>query len=167
MKKGIKILSVILAVLLLCFLYLWFNNDIGVSKKNIVSDARVEQAISSEWDVIEQTTDELSAMIFYDDLKEEHTFSVYANWDGLSFGYFFTHGGKDIGILNGVCEFVYSSLEEKAVISMNSQRASSLNMTDGNTVMTIELDPDKPFALVVGENLLLSFFDENGNVVFE
>ena len=40
-------------------------------------------------------------------------------------------------------------------------------MTDGNTVTTIELDPDKPFALVVEENLLLSFFDESGSIVFE
>lgn len=96
MKKLIKYLGSFIVVILIAVCFLYFNNDIGISKSNIEKDARYSHRIEATWNVAKDTTETMSAMIFYSDDLADHTYSIYVNHPGLSFGYFFRGGGSVI-----------------------------------------------------------------------
>lgn len=50
------------------------GGDIGVLRANIERDARASQKISDDWQVAKQTTDLMSAMIFYSSDLRNNTF---------------------------------------------------------------------------------------------
>ena len=53
--------------------------------------------------------------------KTDHTFSVYVNRPGLSFGYFFRGGGDIVEVDDYIAEFVVEGNNERAFISMNTK----------------------------------------------
>ena len=89
MKRVTKIIGIILGVVLLLFIFLWGNNDIGINKHFIEKEARKSSKIHDDWQVAIDTTDIMSAMVFYPEDKSDHSFQIYVNRSGLSFGYFF------------------------------------------------------------------------------
>lgn len=96
----------------------------------------------------------------------DHTFSVYVNRPGLSFGYFFRGGGSLSGVDKGIAEYTVEGYKERAFISMNHQRVAQLEIDDGNSIQVIAIDSNKSFAIVLPINAgIITFYDVNGNAV--
>ena len=108
----------------------------------------------------------MAAFISYPQNKADHTFSVYVNRPGLSFGYFFRGGGDIVEVDDYIAEFVVEGYSERAFISMNTQNVVRIEIDDGNSIQVIDIDSSKPFAIVLPLNVgNVSFCDLNGNVV--
>lgn len=165
LKKAARIVPVILVVIFVAVAFLYFDSDIGVPQSKIESDARSSQQIA-DWLVEKDSSDTMAALIFYPEDKSDHTFSIYVNRPGLSFGYFFRGGGDIAGTGNDVVEVTVEGYNERAFVSMNEQKVERLEIDDGNSVQVTEIDSSKPFALIVPGNAgSIAFYDTNGNVV--
>ena len=102
----------------------------------------------------------------YEYISNTHSFSVYVNRPGLSFGYFFRGGGKLSGVQRGIAEYTVEGYNERAFISMNQQQVTQLEIDDGNTIQVLDIDSNKPFAIVLPINAgTITFYDVNGNTV--
>ena len=75
------------------------NNDIGIRKEKIVSDIRSSQRIDENWITDGETSDSMAAYISYPKDNTDHTYSIFVNRPGLSFGYFFRAGGSLTGVI--------------------------------------------------------------------
>lgn len=167
MKRILRVISIVVVCIVGLVLCLRVNDCFGTTKGHIQEQARESQHIPTDWCVSEQTSNCLSAMIFYNKDLTEHTFSLYINRDGLSFGYFFCQGGIDASIQSGVQKFTIEGSEETAYISMNPQRASLMQIFNGIDITTEEIDPNKPFAVIVEADASVEFYDVNGNLLYE
>ena len=108
----------------------------------------------------------MAAYISYPQDLSDHSFSVYVNRPGLSFGYFFRGGGTLSGIQRGIVEFTVEGYNERAFISMNQQQVQQLEIDDGNTIQVVDIDRNKPFAIVLPINAgNITFYDVNRNTV--
>ena len=166
MRHVAKIAGVVLAGLLLLISFLWFNNDIGVSKNSIEKDARGSSKIEDDWQVAKDTSDTLSAMVFYPEDRLDHSFQIYVNRPGLSFGYFFRGGGDIVEVENYIAEFTVEGYNDRAFVSTNTQKVARMEIDDGNAIEKINIDSSKPFAYVLPKNIgNITFFDINNNVV--
>lgn len=167
MKK--TFLKITLGVVLFCILFVGFlyvNNDIGVASTNLEADIRSSQKIKDDWTVEGNVSDTMAAYISYPQNMSDHTFSVYVNRPGLSFGYFFRGGGSLSGVDKGIAEYTVEGYKERAFISMNQQRVAQLEIDDGNSIQVIAIDSNKPFAIVLPINAgIVTFYDVNGNTV--
>ena len=154
---------------LICALFvglLYVRNDIGVAPANLESYIRSSQKIPDDWVVDGSVSDTMAAYIFYPQDMNGHTFSVYVHRPGLSFGYFFRGGGSLSGVDRAITEFTVEGYSERAFISMNQQQVARLEMDDGNSIQVIDIDSQKPFAIVLPINSgIISFFDANGRPV--
>ncbi len=164
-----KLAKAILGVLLVCIVFigfLYFNNDIGAQKSQLESDIRSSQKIESDWIVDGTVSDTIAAFISFPRDMTDHTFSVYANRPGLSFGYFFRGGGSLSGVEAGIAEYTVEGYKERAFISMNKQQVERLEIDDGNSIQVVDIDSNKPFAIVLPVNAgNIAFYDVNGNTV--
>jgi len=163
-SKGIKIFAaVIIAAATLWFI--GYNLGIvGVSANRIEQDARMNQQITS-YEVSKSLNDKLCAMIFYDGARLDHTFSIYINRPGFSFGYFFISGGSSSQIESGIYAFDYDE-KGTAMISMNADKVARILLDDGGDATQIELDPGRPFAVVIPPDCgSVSLFDSDGAAV--
>ena len=167
MKKKLPI--ILLGVILACVLvfgFLYANNDIGKTANSLEADIRQSQKILDDWIVDGSISDTMAAFISYPQDKTDHTFSVYVNRPGLSFGYFFRGGGSLSGVDRGITEFTVEGYSERAFISMNQQQVTQLEIDDGNTIQVLDIDSNKPFAIVLPINAgTITFYDVNGNTV--
>ena len=167
MKKVLP--KILLGVVLSCILFavfLFANNEIGINSENLEKDIRSSQKIADDWTTAGSVSDTMAAYISYPQDKTEHTFSVYVNRPGLSFGYFFRGGGNISQVEEYIAEFTVDGFDDIAFISMNSQQVSCLEIDDGNDIRKIEIDSNKPFAIVLSLNAgTLTFYDINGNTV--
>ena len=164
-----KLMKFILCVLLICIVFagfLYLNNDIGVQKSQLETDIRSSQKIKSDWAVNGTVSDTIAAFISYPNDMTDHTFSVYVNRPGLSFGYFFRGGGDLAGGDTGIEEYTVEGYKERAFISMNKQQVECLKIDDGNSIQVIDIDSNKPFAIVLPVNAgNIAFYDVDGNTV--
>jgi hypothetical protein len=166
MKKIFKFSFFFVGTVSIIILLLYFNNDIGITKLNIEKHARNSQKISHDWQVTKDTTETISAMLFYDKSHKKHTFSIYVNRHGLTFGYFFRGGGATGVIAEGIAEFYIDGYNERAFISMNKQQVSKVEINNGNSVQTIEIESTKPFAFILPVNIgSVTIYDINGNII--
>lgn len=164
MKK--KFFLCILAVALFFTLFLYCNHDIGIPAAAIQADIRSAQKITDTWATEGMASDTMAAYISYPEDRSDHTFSVYVNRPGLSFGYFFRGGGDISEVDRSIAEFTVAGYPERAFISMNHQKVNKLQIDDGNTLQVLDIDQSKPFAIVLPVNAgILTFFDVSGNVV--
>lgn len=161
--------KILLGIVLLCALFLVFlyaNNDIGITASSLEADIRLSQKITDDWIVDGSISDTMAAFISYPQDKTDHTFSVYVNRSGLSFGYFFRGGGDIVAVDDYIAEFIIEGYNERAFISMNIQNVERLEIDDGNGVQVIDIESNKPFAIVLPLNTgNICFYDVNGNVV--
>lgn len=170
MKKRVKpfviIISGILSVFVLFVGFLYINNDIGVTANKLEADIRSSQKIMDDWNVDGSVSDTMAAFISYPQDKTDHTFSVYVNRSGLSFGYFFRGGGDIVEVEKYIAEYTIEGYDERAFISMNEQKVVRLEIDNGNSIEKIDIDSNKPFAIVLPVNAgNITFFDENGQIV--
>lgn len=166
MKRVTKIIGIILGVVILLFIFLWGNNDIGINKHFIEKEARKSSKIYDDWQVAIDTTDIMSAMVFYPEDKSDHSFQIYVNRSGLSFGYFFRGGGHIAELEDYITEFTIEGYKDSAYLSLNTQQVVKAEIDHGVTVEIIDIDSTKPFALVLPRDIdNIRFFDINDNVV--
>jgi hypothetical protein len=170
MKNNIqRIMKIIFGIMLACivlFGFLYFNNDIGVQKSKLEEDIRSSQKIEDGWIVDGTISDAMAAYISYPEDKSDHTYSVYVNRPGLSFGYFFRGGGSISGVDKYIAEYTVEGCNERAFLSMNNQKVERLEIDDGTSVQTIDIDSNKPFAIILPVNAgNVTFFDVDGNEV--
>ena len=167
MKKHIgKIALTLVLVCLVAVGILYGTNCFGIRGVKIESDIRASQKIQEDWTVDGTVSDSVAAFISYPQDKSDHTYSVYVNRPGFSFGYFFRGGGDIVAVEDFISEFTIEGYNERAFISMNIQRVDHLEVDDGNEVQVIELDSEKPFAIVLPRNAgNITFYDIDGNVV--
>ena len=160
MKK--IVLKTVIGILLVCSVFvgfLYISSDIGIASGNLETDIRSSQKIKEDWAVDGSVSDTMAAYISYPQDMSDHTFSVYVNRPGLSFGYFFRAGGK-------LSEFTTEGANERALISMNQQQVQQLQIDDGHAKQAIDIDSDQPFAIVLPINAgSITFYDVNGNAV--
>ena len=161
-----KIALGLLLVFLLGFGFLWLNNDIGLSDDRLAWDFRQSQTIQNDWHISGDITDTMAAFIAYPEDRSDHTFAVYVNRPGLSFGYFFRGGGDIVSVERAIAEYTVEGYRERAFISMNAQKAVRVEIDNGNEVEILPLDSSKPFALVLPLNAGdVTFYTEQGQVV--
>ena len=159
------VIGVVLAcILFVCFLYT--NNEIGVTSSKLEADICSSQKIKDDWTVDGSVSSTMAAYISYPQDLSDHSFSVYVNRPGLSFGYFFRGGGNLSGVQRGIAEYTVEGYNERAFISMNQQQVTQLEIDDGNTIQVLDIDSNKPFAIVLPINAgTITFYDVNGNTV--
>ena len=167
MKK--RFLKIVIGIVFVCILfvgYLYANDDIGVTSTNLEADIRSSQKIKDDWTLDGSVSNTMAAYISYPQDKSDHTFSVYVNRPGLSFGYFFRGGGNLSEIQRGIVEFTVEGYNERAFISMNQQQVQQLKIDDGNAIQVIDIDSNKPFVIVLPINAgKITFYDVNRNTV--
>lgn len=162
-KKPIIILSILFIVVL--YVTLWSKGNIGVSKNRLEKNARESQKIDETWLVTKDVTDEMGALLFYNKGLNEHTFSVYLNRDGFSYGYFFREGGSLSSIGSGVQGFSYQD-KGMALLSMNTKNVAEIKMDDGQNIEIIKIDPLEPFAIIIPHNIdVVQLYDSNGESI--
>ncbi len=165
-SRPVKLTSGILLVCVVFIVFLYVNNDIGIQKSQFESDIRSSQNIESDWIVDGNVSDTIAAFISYPRDMSDHTFSVYVNRPGLSFGYFFRGGGSLSGAENSIAEYTVEGYKERAFISMNKQQVKRLEIDDGNSIQVVDIDSSKPFSIVLPVNAgNITFYDVNENTV--
>ena len=164
-----RFLKIVIGIVFVCILfvgYLYANNDIGMTSTNLEADIRSSQKIKDDWTLDGSVSNTMAAYISYPQDKSAHTFSVYVNRPGLSFGYFFRGGGNLSEVQRGIVEFTVEGYNERAFISMNQQQVQQLEIDDGNAIQVIDIDSNKPFAIVLPINAgKITFYDVNRNTV--
>ena len=158
-----------LGLFLICALFvgfLYINHDIGIRKTMIESDIRASQKIQEDWLINGVISEDMAAFISFSEDKTDHTYSVYINRPGLSFGYFFRGGGDIVAVDKYISEFTIDGCDERAFISMNAQKVDRLEIDDGNDIQIIDIHSESPFALVLSVNSgSITFYDKDNNVV--
>lgn len=168
MKRKGSFNTIVFVAVVLAFLYMAVlgSGIIGVSKSNLEKEARASQQIAKNDLVAKDVTEDLAALLFYDEERKDHSFSLYVNRDGFSFGYFFCEGGSLSVIQRGIMGTAYKSesFGEKgmALLSMNEKQVARI-VVDG---VSREVDSNKPFACIVpnGANEV-HLFDSKGNEI--
>lgn len=165
MKRLFKYIGLGITFIILVFMILYFNNKIGTFKSNIEKDARYSQKVPDNWNVSESKTDNIAAMIFYDNSNSNNIFSIYVNRKGFSFGYFFINGGS-FPVDDSVLEFNIEEYNEKVLISMNKKKVSKIKIDNGHTIKTVHIDSTKPFSYILPKDEGdITIYDINDNVV--
>lgn len=141
------------------------NGGIGLSERRLEKDARISQKIDDVWLNIGETNNRMGAYLFYDDALEEHTFSIYLNRPGFSYGYFFTHGGASSTIDSGIKGYSYGAYG-MVLMSMNTKKVSQIKLENEESLEIVKLDPLKPFVVLVPEAIdKVSLLDTEGQNV--
>lgn len=166
MKRIYTFLSAILVVVLVSGCLLSFNHKIGIGKLNIEKNARNSQQIDDNWQVAKDTTDTISAMIFYPEDQSDHTYSIYVNPPGLSMRYFFRGGGSVMETEQMVAEFSMEGYDERAFVSMNQQKICRVEIDGENGIQRMDLDSTKPFAFILPKSAgSVTLYDVNDTIV--
>lgn len=156
-KTWKKVLLCAGALLLAAGLWIWMERPFGVSLGDMEADARQSQRVPEGWACAAGSGEETAGLLFYppDGGADGFIFSVYAQNDGLSFGWFFRGGGA-LGTIADTAA-VYEEDGERVYLSMNTAGICRAITGAGET---IPLEPGRPFVLVRGE--AVAFYDENG-----
>lgn len=167
MKKDLRRILPLALLLTAGYVFLLFyRGDIGVSRSRVERDARSGHHIAEDWHVAADSTDRLYAMVFYPENRSDHTFSIYIDRDGLSFGYFFRGGGSIAGPDDGVVEYIVGDCPDRAFISMNRARVCRIEVDDGVAPYTIGVDSAAPFAVILPVNCgIVTLYDVEGATV--
>ncbi|MCM1099647.1 MAG: hypothetical protein NC427_16450 [Ruminococcus flavefaciens] len=134
---------------------------IGISRSRLEEDARKEQNIDSSWGMVQDANEELCAMLFFDEDRDEYKYSVYLSGESLSYGYFLRDGGVYPFAEESVHGLVY---EDKgiALLSPNEEGISRI-VVDGET---ITVNQEKPFVVVLPIDCSeITLYDTQGNIV--
>ncbi|TCK92669.1 hypothetical protein EDC19_1822 [Natranaerovirga hydrolytica] len=162
-KKLIIALSILLVVVL--YIGLYSNGNMGVSRNRLEKDARKSQEIDATWLVTKDVTDKMGALLFYNKELNQHTFSVYLKRDGFSYGYFFGEGGSLSSSGSEVQGFSYQD-KGMALISMNTKNVEEITLNDGQNIERIKINPLEPFAIIIPHNVdVVQLYDSNGKSI--
>jgi len=146
-KHTFRMLILVIFILLI-FVY---KNGLGISKKNLEKDARESQQINSSWDCKKDISDDLAAMLFYNSALDKHTFSAYENRKGLSFGYFFRHGGSASAINQEIALLNFNE-KGKIIFSLNKLNISKITWDEENESKEFFVNNNDPIVLILPSN---------------
>lgn len=164
-KKIHKFITMIIVLTILGIISLYTNGNIGVPKSRIESDARQSQKIDDSWEVAKSISNSLCAMVFYNEQCNDHTFSIYINRKGFSFGYIFRSGGSLSSIEESIYEFKLNGYG-KALLSMNKVKAERIEIDNGQEIRKIDIDSEKPFTIILEENIgVVTIYDIHDKVI--
>ena len=152
-------------IILLPFLIIWQAGIFGVSKGRLEQDARDKQGVGKSWEMAQAVNEDMCAMLFYDEEKENYAYSIYLTREGLSYGYFYRQGGTDAYMEEGVKGVVF---EDKgiALLSLNEDKVCKIVVDDSVKQETIQVDSEEPFAIVLPiECGAITMYDAQENVV--
>ncbi|SBW02832.1 conserved exported hypothetical protein [uncultured Eubacteriales bacterium] len=162
MKNERSLVVVLAALLVLICIAVFGSGVIGVSRSNIEENARQSQRIDASWLVAKDVTDEAAALLFYNKELNQHTFSIYLNNDGFSYGYFFREGGSLGSIDSGIQGFSYQS-NGLVLLSMNAKNVEKIQMNNGKNIEIITINPLEPFAIIIPSNIdTVTLYNSNG-----
>jgi len=165
MRRNKKIIVISIILLIIGAILLNSNYMIGLNESFIERDARDSQKINNDWLNVKETNNRMSALLFYDEAIKKHTFSIYVNNPGFSYGYTFKHGGSSSTIDSGIKGYSYGAYG-MVIMSMNTKRVSQIKLENKESLEIVRLDPVKPFVLLVPETVeKVSLFDTEGNAV--
>ena len=152
-------------IILLAFLIIWKAGIFGVSESRLEQDARERQHVENGWEMAQAVNEDICAMLFYDEEKDECAYSIYLSKEGISYGYFFRQGGFDPYMAESVKGVVF---EERgiALLSMNEDKVSRIVTDDNGAEKVIQVDPAEPFVILLpidcGDIVM---YDDQNNVV--
>lgn len=152
-------------IILLAFLIIWQAGIFGVSKSRLEQDAREKQGVEKGWEMAQAVNEDMCAMLFYDEEKENYAYTIYLTKNGLSYGYFYRQGGTDAYMEEGVKGVVF---EDKgiALLSLNEDKVCKIVVDDSVKQETIQVDSEEPFAIVLPiECGAITMYDAQENVV--
>ena len=163
MPRKRTICGVVILTCLFLVLVLYGRGNIGTSRNRLEADIRAAEKMPDDWTVTGEVSDTMAAFISYPQDKGDHSFSIYVKRHGLSFGYFFRAGGTVVGVDQYIRGYTLEGYEEKAIISMNTQKVARIEIDDGNGIHMVDVDSTKPFAIILPVNAgNLTFYDVNG-----
>ena len=140
--------------------------DPGIPASRLEADIRKEQKIPDTWTVEGNVSDTMAAFIAYSQDKDAHTASVYVDRPSISSGYFFRFSGPATTESRDVTAFTVNGYNEAAFISMNTKQILEIEINDGNNIRVINIDPDKPFAIVLPlDEGSICFYNLDGKII--
>jgi hypothetical protein len=153
-------------IILLAFLIIWKAGIFGVSESRLEQDARERQHVENGWEMAQAVNEDMCAMLFYDESRENYAYSIYLTKKGLSYGYFYRQGGTDTYMEEGVKGVVF---EDKgiALLSLNEDKVCKIVAVDGNREeKVIQVDSGEPFAVVLPIDCgAITMYDAQENIV--
>lgn len=163
--EKIPILLGVVLIILLAFLIVWKADIFGVSESRLEQDAREKQNVQSNWELAQAINEDVCAMLFYDENRQEYIYSIYLTREGISYGYFFAEGGSDSQMTEKVKGVVF---ENKGIVllSLNQDKICKVLVEKDGTQETIAIDAAKPFALVLPTGCSeIAMYDAQDNIV--
>lgn len=165
MQRNKIIVIASIFIILLTFSFLSSNGVFGVRENRLEQDATESQKINKTWLNAKDVNGEMGALLSYNKALDDHTFSIYLNRPGISYGYFFNQGGYSSTIEAGIKGFSYENYA-MVLMSMNSKNVSEMKLKNKKSIEIIQIDSSKPFVLLVPNNTeKVSLFDASGNDV--
>ncbi len=162
--EKISMIIGILVIILLGILIFVNLGIVGVAENKLEQDARKDQNISSDWQMVQDINEDMCVMLFYNEAKSDCRYSVYETHDGISYGYFLIDGGADGFLIDSSRSMVYED-RGIALLSMNKDKVCRIEVGSG-AVEAIQVDPSKPFAVVLPVNCgEITLYDAQNNVV--
>lgn len=134
----------------------------------IEQKARASQSVPDSWSAVSETTDDVAAILMYDGDSREHIFAVYLKEAEISTGDAFSMiaGGAIPVSQSDIAELYSDDFEEYIYVSMNRQKACLLQITAEGKSSTIQIDPDKPFVIILSPKYGdVTFYDANNQVI--
>lgn len=169
--KKIVVQRILFFVVLFAFMigFLYTFGCFGTPTSRLEADVRASRHLDEEWIVDGSVGDRMAAFICYAPDQSDYTTSVYIKqkYPGLSFGYFPSYNGGLFG-LDGktIMEFTIKQSNEKAYLSMNEQNVVKMEFEAAGGLQEVEIDPDKPFALVLPADAgCATFYDGAGQSI--
>ena len=169
-KRFYIIFGCVIALLLLVFgigLFLNMNNANSYVSE-IEQKARASQNVPDAWSAVSETTDNVAAVLMYDGDSKEHIFVVYSKERGASADDAFTMiaGGAIPVNQSDIAELHSEDFDEYIYVSMNRQKACLLQITTDGKFSTIQIDPDKPFVIILSpKDGDVTFYDANEQII--
>ena len=140
--------------------------DPGIPASRLEADIRKEQKIPDTWTVEGTASDTMAAYVSYSQDKAAHTASIYVDRPGISSGYFFRFGGPASTASRDITAFTVNGYNEAAFVSMNTKQVFQVEIGDGNNIRVINIDPDKPFAIILPlDEGSICFYNSDGKII--
>lgn len=161
MKKGLLVLAAVLAVVVLVAAFS-LRGRVGVPLDKLEQDARRSQRIHSSMQCAIHSTDEMAALLFYNEDSDHAIYSIYLKGEGLSFGYFFREGGdlNSAGI-DGVLQIDYLG---KGSVALSLNKVNVFNIVAD--ACTSYIYTEEPFTYVFPPDIdTIYMFDKHRNAV--
>lgn len=165
MKRS-RVLLPVLAIILLavgavCATSDSSGSDDGIPAGELLEHQRESSRIPEDWACVEALTENAWAVLFYDpEDPSECCYRLCAVREGEQ-GYFLRGGGDTSEVRDAVGIFPLRDTPDQVVISANTVQVAQIETSAG----TVEVDPEKPFVLLLPQDTDLRFYDRDGNPV--